>query len=61
MFRDGCLDLRSESGFDDEFPTHITKVAADDEFEILYEDGMNSLTYYMQVPYTWSSGVSAKG
>ena len=28
MLRDGFLDLPSQSGFDDEFPAHITEVAA---------------------------------
>ena len=29
MVRDGCLNLPSESGFDDELPAYIAEMAAD--------------------------------
>jgi len=58
MVSDGFLDLPSESGFDDEFPAHITEVAADNGREALYPGGMKSLTCYMQAPYTERTSVS---
>jgi len=58
MASDCFLDLCSESGFDNEFPTYITEVAADNEREVLYPGGVKSLTCYMQAPYTERASVS---
>jgi len=58
MVSDGCLDLPSESGFDDEFPAYIAEVAAGDGREVLYPGGMEPLTHYIQAPYTERTSVS---
>lgn len=58
MIRDGFLNLPSESGFDYEFPAYITEVAADDGWVMWHLDGVGSLTYYTQAPYTERPSVS---
>ena len=61
MISDGFLDLLPESGFDDKIPAYIAKVATDNGCEVLYPGGMESLTYYMQAPYTERTCVSTTG
>ena len=58
MVSDGCLDLPSEGGFDDEFSAYIAEVAADNVGEVLYQDGMKSRTCCKQAPYTGRTSIS---